>query len=89
MEYFAHSGEESTMMHGFEDGMEYGTWGLVWMVLLVILVIAVVAWLVRASGNGSSSTKEQAPLDILKNRYAKGEITKQQFDEAKKDLTTK
>jgi putative membrane protein len=33
-----------------------------------------------------SSTK-QTPLEIAKERYAKGEITKEQYDQIKKDLT--
>ena len=34
----------------------------------------------------SSSASNQAPLDILKTRYARGEITKEQFDAIKRDL---
>lgn len=89
MEYFAHNGEESTMMHGIEDSMQYGMWGWLWMMLVALLMIAVVVWLVRTLGNSSSSGKDQAPLDILKSRYAKGDITKQQFDKVKKDITGK
>ncbi|HZQ09681.1 MAG TPA: SHOCT domain-containing protein [Anaerolineae bacterium] len=32
------------------------------------------------------SAPSQTPLDILKMRYAKGEITKEQFDEMKREL---
>ena len=68
------------------DGYDWG-WGLFMMVIwfLILTVIAVVVIkIVREHGN---STRQMAdPLDIAKQRYAKGEITKEQFEQFKKDL---
>ena len=56
-----------------------------------VLVIGGAIWLIVTLARGSQSTPGaptagQAPLDILKARYAKGEITKEQFEEIKRDL---
>ena len=91
MEYFAHSVEIDGMMHEVEQGMGYGmaNLGWVWMVLIVMIMVVAIYWLVRVLGNTSSAGKADDPLDILKNRYAKGEITKKEFDQAKKDIAGK
>lgn len=58
--------------------------------LLWVLFIAGVIWLiatqVQKNGSGMTSTPRETPLDIIKARYAKGEITKEQFEEMKKDI---
>jgi uncharacterized RDD family membrane protein YckC len=36
--------------------------------------------------SSKSTSRDQTPLDILKKRYAKGEITKEEFDKIKEDL---
>ncbi len=69
--------------------------GMVLMVLFWVAVIGGAIWLVAAlvrgnqgmgaSGTGSG-TGAQAPLDILQTRYAKGEITQEQFEEMKRTL---
>lgn len=77
------------MMGGFGfGGMLLG--GLL-MLAFWVLVIGGVIWLVVTLARGSQSTAGaptagQIPLDILKTRYAKGEITKEQFEEMKRDL---
>jgi putative membrane protein len=71
--------------------------GMLLMGLFWILVIGGVVWLVVALVRGSQgrsasqvltpgASTGQTPLDILKARYAKGEVTKEQFEEMKRDL---
>lgn len=60
-------------------------------ILIIIVIAAVVIWYVyRQSPSGQASTKNQpeieTPLDIAKKRYARGEITKEEFDKIKNDL---
>jgi putative membrane protein len=60
-------------------------WGMhmLWWVFWVILVIWIFATPYNIPGQ---RTKNETPLDILKKRFAKGEITKEEFDEKKKFL---
>jgi putative membrane protein len=49
--------------------------------------IALAVWVVRAIWrSGEPRPPSQSSLDIAKNRYAKGEITREEFDQIKKDL---
>jgi len=43
-------------------------------------------WGQNSDGHHSDSKNSESPIDILKKRYAKGEITKEEFDQMKKDL---
>lgn len=68
--------------HGWGMGMGW------WWIIGLIIVIAVV-WMVVKSMNqniGSTQSPGKSALDILKERYARGEIDKQEFEERKKDL---
>jgi len=35
---------------------------------------------------GSDSRSQEKPLDILKHRYARGELTKEQYEQMKRDI---
>jgi putative membrane protein len=79
------------MWNGF-DGMGWG-WiglGMVHMLLFWVLVILGIAVLVRwlAGGQREDLPRGDAPraLDILKARYAKGELTREQFEQMKRDI---
>ena len=76
---------------GWGPMMNFGYFGyggmFMGMLLIVILVAAVIYWLAReakSKTNGPSSG--ETPFDILKKRYAKGEITKEEFERMKNDL---
>ncbi|AKG52980.1 hypothetical protein DGWBC_0293 [Dehalogenimonas sp. WBC-2] len=70
---------------------DWGFGGGLFMFILWIAVIALIVWGVVTltkrgdTGVGTTSSRRD-PLDIAKERYARGEITKDQFDAIKKDL---
>jgi len=74
------------MFHGFNGHGYMGTgWG--WLIGLFILIAAIVVIvLVVRQNQAAGPPNNKTPLDILKERYAKGEIDKAEFDERKKDL---
>ena len=60
---------------------------LLW-VGLIVLLVWVVMKIVRGSSDGGSSTETKSnALDIAKERYAKGEISKEEFEQIKKDIS--
>ncbi len=74
------------------NGMGFGNWG--WgggmglgMVLFWAAFIAVIVMVVRAVGNDATGSKgDKTPLQILKQRYARGDIGKDEFEQKQRDL---
>jgi putative membrane protein len=72
-------------MFGHDGWMWFGG-GFMW--LFWILLIVIVVWAVKAasSGGSSSSPREESPMEILKKRYARGEIDDEEFERRRKEL---
>jgi putative membrane protein len=56
-------------------------------VLVFIGIVLLVIWVVRMVGRGERRTVEGSALESLKKRYARGEITKEEFEEIKRDIS--
>ena len=57
-------------------------WGL-----LILGLVALVKWLFMGRGAGSPPPATKTPLQILEERYARGEIDRDEFEQKKRDLT--
>ena len=66
--------------------MGYGYGGFMWLIFLVLIGVVVYALFQISKSKSSDGSVSETPLDILKKRYAKGEIDKEEFEKLKKDL---
>jgi len=80
--------------NGFGGGyLEHSLFGELFMVLCWVALIIFIVWALRhmiRCGDGHckhTMHSSNSALDILKERYAKSEISKEEFDAKKKDLS--
>jgi putative membrane protein len=81
-------------MMGHWYGWGLGGYGGWWMGIIMVVVLGLIIWGVvmlvrRTSGAGccgSVSQHTDTAMEILKKRYASGEINKEEFEEKKKNL---
>jgi putative membrane protein len=74
-----------------------GSWGMGWFggifmivfwILILVGLVFVIRWLIQATGKkGDSLQHGSRAMEILKERYARGEIDKAQFEAMKRDLS--
>ncbi len=63
-------------------------WGGGFMLVFWVAVILLIVWVVKELAGKSAKGSSDSALESLRQRYAKGEINKQEFEEKKKDLNT-
>lgn len=65
----------------FGSGM--GGWMFLWWTFIIAVIVGVVLFFIRQQG---ITNRDKSALDILKEHYARGELSKQEFEEKKRDI---
>jgi putative membrane protein len=74
----------------YQDANKRGMNGLLWGILVIIpmvgLLFLIIYIIIRETGTQKPVVEGKTAMDILKERYAKGEITSEQFQKMSEDL---
>ena len=78
---------------------EYMCWGGWWLFPIIICIVMIIffsrmfvrrgfrpPWMHDFDGHHNINTTSETAFDILKKRYAKGEISKEEFEQMKRDI---
>lgn len=75
------------MFGNWMTGGMMGGWGMLTMLLFWIGLVLLIVWLVRSViGSGSQSGSPSA-REVLDQRYARGELTRKEYEQIKKDIS--
>lgn len=85
MDYYG-NGYGSMMSFGFGSGILGPIMMILFFILIVWLVIEFTGWTPRSRNDYHKHSSGRSALDILDERYAKGEIDSKQYNEMKRDL---
>ena len=68
-------------------GEHYIFGGFMWVFWIIVIVglVFLIKWIVQ-QGNPAETRTVESPLEILKKRYARGEINQEEYEQKKKDL---
>lgn len=77
------------MWHGY-GLLNFGWIGMILFWLLIIGLVALVVWALTNNGRRKSSEKEfEGPLEVIQKRLASGEISVEEYQSIKRELTQK
>ncbi len=77
---------QGMMNWGYGMGWGWSIIMLVFWISVIVGIIFLIRWVVLSSDRRHGAKTEDSALEILRQRYARGEINKQEFEEKKKDL---
>lgn len=75
------------MMYGPYGG---GTWMFLhffFWILVIIGILLFLLWVFRQTGRQDRDRGEESALEILKKRYARGEISREEYERMRKDIS--
>jgi putative membrane protein len=82
--YYGGQGPDG-MGHMMHYGFGYGGM-FMWIIFLIVIVFLIYFFVQTQKTKGQPPPQNESHLDILKKRYAKGEIAKEEYERMKKDL---
>jgi len=72
-------------MMGYYGNM-FGLGGGIFMLIFWVAIILLIVWIVKEMADKSGKESSDSALEILRQRYAKGEISKDEFETKKSEL---
>ena len=78
------------MFHMWDVPVGMGWWmgfGGLWMLVFWVGLIALIVWGISKLVGRGGYTPKRDPIDVAKERYARGEISREDFEQLKKDLS--
>lgn len=76
------------MYGNYHNMFGFGSFWMIifWIFIIIVLVLLIKVIVGRSSSQGGRESEEPSAMEILKRRYASGEISKEEFEQKKKDL---
>ena len=73
-------------MHNRFENMPYNMMGSLIVAIILIAIVCIALYMIVNNKNGNRNTRSNSALDILNERYAKGEIDEEEYNKKKRNI---